>query len=104
MIVVENPSAARDAASAELELQALEEAQAACYRVSQIGERPVIYGPLAERLRHVVGWLKQRASVGLKDQGREFYEGVWAGQQARLSVLLHGLRIWISRSCIALWI
>ena len=74
----------RDAASAELEIHALEEAQAACLRVSQIGERPDIYGPLAERLRHVGEWLKQRAAVGLKDQGRDFYEGVWAGQQVKV--------------------
>ena len=73
--------ACRDAASAELEVHALEEAQAACLRVNQLGERPDVYGPLAERLRHISEWLKQRASVGLKDQGRDFHEGVWAGQQ-----------------------
>ena len=71
----------RDAASAELESGALEEAQAACMRVSQLGERPDIYSPLAQRLQHVSDWLRQRASVGLKDQGRDFFEGVWSGQQ-----------------------
>ena len=74
----------RDAASAELESGALDEAQAACSRVSQLGERPDIYGPLAQRLQLVADWLRQRASVGLKDQGRDFYEGVWSGQQVHV--------------------
>ena len=87
----------RDAASAELEVHALEEAQAACLRVNQLGERPDVYGPLAERLRHISEWLKQRASVGLKDQGREFHEGVWAGQQVCSGLAV--LRIHIPLPC-----
>jgi len=43
----------REAASAEIELQSLEEAQAACLRVGQLGERPDIYNPLAQRLEQV---------------------------------------------------
>lgn len=75
------PSFHRDAASAELEAHVLDEAQAACLRVSQLGERPDIYGPLAQRLQHIADWLRQRASVGLKDLGRDTWEGVWSGQQ-----------------------
>lgn len=66
-----------------MESGALEEAQAACLRVSQLGERPDVYGPLAQRLQHVADWLRQRASVGLRDQGRDFFEGVWSGQQVQ---------------------
>jgi len=78
-------SVGREAASAEIELQSLEEAQAACLRVGQLGDRPDIYGPLAQRLEQVASWLKQRASVGLKEQGRDRMEGVWSGQQVHSS-------------------
>ena len=67
----------------QLEMYALEEAAFSCVRVGQLGESPQVYQPLANKLQQIVEWLRGRAKSGLEQQGRDRFEGVWSGTQAR---------------------
>lgn len=74
---------ARDAASAELELDQLQEVQLAFQKMDLYSGAPgSIYQSLAEAMGWLLTWLKGKADGGaLPSKGYDRYEGVWAGHQ-----------------------
>ena len=80
----------RDAASAELELDQLQEVQLAFQKMdiySGVGENT--YQSLAEAMGWLLQWLKGKADgSSLSSKGYQRFEGVWAGHQVLLQLLL----------------
>ncbi|KAL0027241.1 hypothetical protein WJX77_006278 [Trebouxia sp. C0004] len=84
---------ARDAASAELELDQLQEVQLAFQKMDVYSGAPgSVYQSLAEAMAWLLTWLKDKADGGaLPSKGYERYEGVWAGHQALAELSEAGL-------------
>lgn len=81
----------RDAASAELELDQLQEVQLAFQKMDiYSGAADTIYQSLAQAMGWLLQWLKGKADGScLSSKGYERFEGVWAGHQ--VLPLLHPL-------------
>ena len=73
----------RDAASAELGLDQLQEVQLAFQKMDiYSGANENIYQSLAQAMGWLLQWLKGKADGGsLASKGYERFEGVWAGHQ-----------------------
>ena len=78
----------RDAASAELELDQLQEVQLAFQKMDiYSGAADSIYQSLAQAMGWLLQWLKGKADGGsLASKGYEQFEGVWAGHQVLYAV------------------
>ena len=83
-------SLCRDAASAELELNQLQEVQLSFQRMAAFAQEPhSIWHSLEEAVLGVLQWLDSKADgKQLVSKGFDRFEGVWAGPQVRLCVAL----------------
>lgn len=92
----------RDAASAELELDQLQEVQLAFQKMdiySGAGEN--IYQSLAQAMGWLMQWLKDKADgTCLSSKGYERFEGVWAGHQVVSHKVMHRTLITAETPCI----
>jgi len=71
----------------EAELSLLEEVHMALARADTLGEAGDIYQGLAQAVGGLASWLRATAQgPRMQAQGRERYEGVWTGEQARSSL------------------
>ena len=73
----------RDAASAELELDQLQEVQLAFEKMDIFGGADAaLYQSLADAMGWLLTWLRGKADANaLPSKGHERFEGIWAGHQ-----------------------
>ena len=81
-LTTESRALHRDAASAELELDTLQEVHKALIRADAGAQNPDLYGPLAAAMERLTGWLRALAEGGALQETGE-WELVLAGPKVR---------------------